>query len=168
MPDIFNCGVSIKINRFVFVRHKCPTYKLAPHQRQPENPKMERRRLADICCLLPRIVDDTRTRRLCSPAAHAVCTPCHAHQRQPGKELLLWSAWSVVLTMRLVPTGHFLFFASPKKRKQKKGDPDVQVCFADSPLSASFFRRVRTSRALRVVGQAHTCFRKKDAAFSWT
>ena len=29
MPDIFNCGVSIKINRFVFVRHKCPTYKLA-------------------------------------------------------------------------------------------------------------------------------------------
>ena len=39
MPDIFNCGVSIKINRFVFVRHKCPTYKLAPHQRQPENQK---------------------------------------------------------------------------------------------------------------------------------
>ena len=29
MPDIFNCGVSIKINRFVFVGHKCPTYKLA-------------------------------------------------------------------------------------------------------------------------------------------
>ena len=70
--------------------------------------------------------------------------------------------------MRLVPTGHLLFFASPKKRKQKKGDPDVQVCFADSPLSASFFRRVRTSRALRVVEQAHTFSRKKDASFGWT
>ena len=33
----------------------------------------------------------------------------------------------LALTMRLMPTGHFLFFASPKKRKQKKGDPDVQV-----------------------------------------
>ena len=70
--------------------------------------------------------------------------------------------------MRLVPTGHFLFFASPKKRKQKKGDPDVQVCFADFPHSASFFRRVRTSRALRVVEQAHAFSRKKDAAFGWT
>ena len=59
----------------------------------------------------------------------------------------------LALTMRLVPTGHLLFFASPKKSKQKKGDPDVQVCFADFPHSASFFRRVRTSRALRVVGQ---------------
>ena len=29
--------------------------------------------------------------------------------------------------------------------KQKKGDPDVQVCFADFPHCASFFRRVRTS-----------------------
>ena len=80
----------------------------------------------------------------------------------------LWLNWDAALTMRLVPTGHFLFFASPKKSKQKKGDPDVQVCCADFPLSASFFRRVRTSRALRVVGQAHTCFRKKDAAFGWT
>ena len=41
--------------------------------------------------------------------------------------------------MRLVPTGHLLFFASPKKSKQKKGDPDVQVCFADFPKAASFF-----------------------------
>ena len=63
--------------------------------------------------------------------------------------------------MRLVPTGHFLFFASPKKRKQKKGDPDVQVCFADFPHSASFFRRVRTSRAMRVVEQAHAFPEKK-------
>ena len=70
--------------------------------------------------------------------------------------------------MRLMPAGHLLFFASPKKSKQKKGDPDVQVCFADFPHCASFFRRVRTSRALRVVGQAHAFFRKKNASFDWT
>ncbi len=80
----------------------------------------------------------------------------------------LWLNWDAALTMRLVPTGHFLFFASPKKSKQKKGDPDVQVCCADFPLSASFFRRVRTSRALRVVGQAHAFSQKKNAAFGWT
>ena len=67
--------------------------------------------------------------------------------------------------MRFVPAGHLLFFASPKKSEQKKGDPDVQVCFADFPKAASFFRRVRTSRALRVVGQAHAFSRKKNAAF---
>ena len=70
--------------------------------------------------------------------------------------------------MRLVPTGHLLFFASPKKSKQKKGDPDVQVCFADFPHYASFFRRVRTSRTLCVVGQAHAFSRKKNATFGWT
>ena len=80
----------------------------------------------------------------------------------------LWLALGVILTMRLMPTGHLLFFASPKKSKQKKGDPDVQVCFADFPHCASFFRRVRTSRALRVVEQAHACFRKKNASFGWT
>ena len=77
----------------------------------------------------------------------------------------LWLNWDAALTMRLVPTGHLLFFASPKKSKQKKGDPDVQVCFADFPHYASFFRRVRTSRTSCVVGQAHACFRKKDAPF---
>jgi len=56
--------------------------------------------------------------------------------------------------MRLMNTGS----------KQKKGDPDVQ----GFPKAASFFRRVRTSRALRVVGQAYACFRKKNAAFGWT
>ena len=80
----------------------------------------------------------------------------------------LWLNWDAALTMRLVPTGHFLFFASPKKRKQKKSDPDVQACCADFPHSASFFRRVRTSRATRVIGQAHAFFRKKNAAFGWT
>ena len=70
--------------------------------------------------------------------------------------------------MHFMPAGHLLFFASPKKSKQKKGDPDVQVCFADFPISAFFFRRVRTSRALRVVGQAHAFSRKKDASFGWT
>ena len=71
--------------------------------------------------------------------------------------------------MRLMPTGHLLFFASLKKSKQKKGDTDVQVWLRQTSLtSASFFRRVRTSRALRVVGQAHACSRKKDTAFGWT
>ncbi|EEP67523.1 hypothetical protein [Kingella oralis] len=56
------------------------------HQRQPENLKMERRQLADICCLHPRMVDDTSSRRVCSFAAHAVYTPCHIHQRQPEKQ----------------------------------------------------------------------------------
>ncbi|WP_325197933.1 hypothetical protein, partial [Kingella oralis] len=51
---------------------------------------------------------------------------------------------------------------------QKKGDPDVQVCCADFPKTASFFRSVRTSRALRVVEQAHAFSRKKNAAFGWT
>ena len=52
--------------------------------------------------------------------------------------------------------------------KQKKGDPDVQVRCANFPHCASFFRRVRTSRALRVVEQVHAFFRKKDAPFGWT
>jgi len=58
------------------------------------------------------------------------------------------------LFMRLMNTGS----------KQKKGDPDVQ----GFPKAASFFRRVRTSRAMRVVEQAHAFSRKKDAAFGWT
>ena len=41
----------------------------------------------------------------------------------------------LALTMRLVPTGYFLFFASPKKRKQKKGDPDVQVWLRQTSLT---------------------------------
>ena len=49
--------------------------------------------------------------------------------------------------------------------KQKKGDPDVQVCFADFPHSASFFRRVRTSRTSCAVEQVHAFSRKKNAAF---
>ena len=50
--------------------------------------------------------------------------------------------------------------------KQKKGDPDVQVWLRQTSLtSASFFRRVRTSRALHVVEQTHAFFRKKDATF---
>ena len=68
--------------------------------------------------------------------------------------------------MRLVPTGHLLFFASLKKSKQKKGEPDVQVWLRQTSRRLhSFFRRVRTSRALRVVGQTHACFRKKNAPF---
>ena len=37
--------------------------------------------------------------------------------------------------MHLVPTGHLLFFASPKKSKQKKGDPDVQVWLRQTSLT---------------------------------
>ena len=70
--------------------------------------------------------------------------------------------------MRFMPAGHLLFFASPKKSKQKKGDPDVQVRCANFPHSASFFWRVRTSRTSRVVEQAHAFFRKKDTSFGWT
>ena len=89
--------------------------------------------------------------------------------RQPENWVgTLWLALRVALTMRLVPTGHLLFFASPKKSKQKKGDPNVQVRYANFPHSASFFRRVRTSHAARVVGQVHAFSRKKNAAFGWT
>ena len=53
--------------------------------------------------------------------------------------------------------------------KQKKGDTDVQVWLRQTSLtSASFFRRVRTSRALHVVEQAYAFSRKKHAAFGWT
>ena len=45
----------------------------------------------------------------------------------------------LALTMRLMPTGHFLFFASPKKRKQKKSDPDVQVWLRQTSLTAHPF-----------------------------
>ena len=41
--------------------------------------------------------------------------------------------------MRFMPTGHFLFFASPKKSKQKKGDPDVQVWLRQTSLTAHPF-----------------------------
>ncbi len=90
------------------------------------------------------------------------------HSRQPENDLCFVAGLGVALTMRLMPTGHLLFFASPKKSKQKKGDPDVQVRFANFPHSTSFFRRVRTSRAARAVGQAHAFFRKKNAPFGWT
>ena len=88
--------------------------------------------------------------------------------RQPENGLCFVVSIRLALTMRLVPTGHLLFFASPKKSKKKKGDPDVQVRCANFPHCASFFRRVRTSRATRVVGQVHAFSRKKDAPFGWT
>ena len=88
--------------------------------------------------------------------------------RQPENGLRFVVNSRLTLTMRLMPTGHLLFFASPKKSKQKKGDPDVQVRCANFPHCASFFRRVRTSRATRVVEQAHAFSRKKNASFGWT
>ena len=90
------------------------------------------------------------------------------HLRQPENGLRFVVNSRLTLTMRLMPTGHLLFFASPKKSKKKKGDPDVQVRCANFPHCASFFRRVRTSRATRVVEQAHAFSRKKNASFGWT
>ena len=90
------------------------------------------------------------------------------HLRQPENGLRFVVNSRLTLTMRLMPTGHLLFFASPKTSKQKKGDPDVQVRCANFPHCASFFRRVRTSRATRVVEQAHAFSRKKNASFGWT
>ena len=69
------------------------------------------------------------------------------------------------LPLRLIAARATYFLCFAKESKQKKGDPDVQVRCANYPHSASFFRRVRTSRATRVVGQAHAFFRKKNAPF---
>ena len=61
--------------------------------------------------------------------------------RQPENGICaLWLALSVALTMRLVPTGHFLFFASPKKRKQKKGDCGCRFGCAKLPSLHTIFR----------------------------
>ena len=55
--------------------------------------------------------------------------------RQPENGLCFVVSIRLALTMRLVPTGHLLFFASPKKSKQKKGDPDVQVWLRQTSLT---------------------------------
>ena len=50
--------------------------------------------------------------------------------------------------MRLVPTGHFLFFASPKKRKQKKGDCGCRFGCAKLPSLHTIFRADKKLAAL--------------------
>ena len=61
----------------------------------------------------------------------------------------------------------FLCFAKEKEAKERR-PRRAGLAAPNSPHCASFFRRVRTSRALRVVGQAHAFSRKKNAAFGWT
>ena len=82
--------------------------------------------------------------------------------RQPENGICaLWLALSVALTMRLVPTGHFLFFASPKKRKQKKGDPDVQVWLRQTSLTAHPFFGACELAALCASSDKRTLFPEK-------
>ncbi|WP_325320335.1 hypothetical protein [Kingella oralis] len=48
--------------------------------------------------------------------------------------------------MRLVPTGHLLFFASPKKSKQKKGDCGYRFASQTSLVSHDFSGGQKTRR----------------------
>ncbi|WP_325313075.1 hypothetical protein [Kingella oralis] len=48
--------------------------------------------------------------------------------------------------MRLVPTGHFLFFASPKKSEQKKGDCGCRFASQTSLVSHDFSGGQKTRR----------------------
>ena len=73
----------------------------------------------------------------------------------------LWLALGVVLTMRLVPTGHLLFFASPKKSKQKKGDPDVQVWLRQTSLTPHPFFGACELAALRASSDKRTLVPEK-------
>ena len=52
----------------------------------------------------------------------------------------------VALTMRLVPTGHLLFFASPKKSEQKKGDCGCRFTSQTSLVSHDFSGGQKTRR----------------------
>ena len=67
----------------------------------------------------------------------------------------------VALTMRLMPTGHLLFFASPKKSKQKKGDPDVQVWLRQTSLTAHPFFGACELAALCASSDKRTLFPEK-------
>ena len=83
--------------------------------------------------------------------------------RQPENGMgALWLAFGVALTMRLVPTGHLLFFASPKKSKQKKGDPDVQVWLRQTSLTPHPFFGAYELVALRTPSDKRTLFPKKE------
>ena len=63
--------------------------------------------------------------------------------------------------MRLVPTGHLLFFASPKKSKQKKGDPDVQVWLRQTSLTPHPFFGACELVALRAPSDKRTLVSEK-------
>ena len=68
----------------------------------------------------------------------------------------LWLALGVALTMRFMPAGHLLFFASPKKSKQKKGDPDVQVWLRQTSLTPHPFFGACELVALRAPSNKRT------------
>ena len=76
-------------------------------------------------------------------------------------DLCFVGGFGVALTMRLVPTGHFLFFASPKKRKQKKGDPDVQVWLRQTSLTPHPFFGACELATLRVSSDKRTLVPEK-------
>ncbi|EEP69016.1 hypothetical protein GCWU000324_00927 [Kingella oralis ATCC 51147] len=61
----------------------------------------------------------------------------------------------------------FLCFAKEKEAKERR-PRRAGLATPNFPYSASFFRRVRTSRTSCVVEQAHAFSRKKDASFGWT
>ena len=67
----------------------------------------------------------------------------------------------VVLTMRFMLAGHLLFFASPKKSKQKKGDPDVQVWLRQTSLTTHPFFGACELAALRASSNKRTLFPEK-------
>ena len=81
--------------------------------------------------------------------------------RQPEKVCALRLALYVVLTMRFMPAGHLLFFASPKKRKQKKGDPDVQVWLRQTSLTPHPFFGACELAVLRTSSDKRTLVSEK-------
>ena len=66
--------------------------------------------------------------------------------RQPENGLCFVVSIRLALTMRLVPTGHLLFFASPKKSEQKKGDCGCRFTSQTSLVSHDFSGGQKTRR----------------------
>ena len=60
-----------------------------------------------------------------------------------------------------MPAGHLLFFASPKKSKQKKGDPDVQVWLRQTSLTPHPFFGACELGALRAPSGKRTLVSEK-------
>ena len=81
--------------------------------------------------------------------------------RQPENGLCFVVSIRLALTMRLVPTGHLLFFASPKKSKQKKGGPDVQVWLRQTSLTPHPFFGACELAALRASSDKRTLVSEK-------
>ena len=83
--------------------------------------------------------------------------PCHpGGRRDPPLRLLGVSSWLVRRRRDVPPTGQSLFFASPKKRNQKKGDPTVAVRLRRTALRCSVFGASRQTRFVHFVHAAQT------------